>query len=290
MQGRARRNHSPAQNERGYAMVAAVAAIALFALIAASMVQRTGSGVERVQATTDRARLGAAADTALAMALSGLLNPDRAFRWSIDGRDRPLDIDGLRATVRIEDERGKVPLALLDEELAEHVVAVLGLSGERAAVARDSLLDWIDQDDDPRPDGAESVYYAPQGIAPRNGIPHSFDELTRVRGFDARLTGQLARFATLHFGSGPFDARYAQPLAIDVMQGGGIAGPASIARQRELAGQRPAIELDADTDLAGRSLSIIAQVRGANGARARRAMVVELTGAQERPYIVRTYD
>jgi len=49
----------------------------------------------------------------------------------------------------------------------------------------DALQDWVDPDDDPRPNGAESVWYELAGrFAPRNDSLADLRELARVRGFE----------------------------------------------------------------------------------------------------------
>ena len=56
----------------------------------------------------------------------------------------------------------------------------------------DALLDWVDDDDDPRLQGAESDVYVGMGLPwiPRNGAPLDLEELLMVRGVDAgRLLG-----------------------------------------------------------------------------------------------------
>lgn len=56
----------------------------------------------------------------------------------------------------------------------------------------DAILDWIDADDDPRPNGAESDFYATltRPLSPRNALVSDLDELLFVRGVTAlRLYG-----------------------------------------------------------------------------------------------------
>jgi general secretion pathway protein K len=74
------------------------------------------------------------------------------------------------------------------------------------------------------------------------------------------------------------------------MSEGGVDSPAAINRQRELDGQRTAIELGEDIDLVGRPLMISVEAIRPSGARAVRQMVVELTGSAVRPYVVRAYE
>ena len=50
-------------------------------------------------------------------------------------------------------------------------------------VVVDSILDWLDADDDPRPQGAEAAYYQQQQktYRPRNAIPIELEELLLIR-------------------------------------------------------------------------------------------------------------
>ena len=278
-------------SEAGYASVAAVAAIAVFALVALALVEANRGTVAEAAAETGQARAAAAADAGLALALDGLLAADRANRWAIDGRPRTVEFDGTRLIIRIEDERGKVPLALLDEASASALTEAAGLGiGGRAQTTAQSLLDWIDPDDEPRPQGAEREYYRRLGIAPRNGPLQSVGELARIRGFDPPTVERMRPFVTVHFGRGAFDPRHAHPAALGVMLGGSAASPAAIARQRERDGQTTAIELADNADLAGHPLTIAVDATREDGARAVRRTVIELTGSRQRPYIVRAWE
>jgi general secretion pathway protein K len=277
--------------EEGYAMVAAVAGIAVFAMMALTLVQSSQSDIIAVSAEVQQAKAVAAADAGLAFALNGLLTKDRANRWSIDGRRRAANFDGASLQIRVEDERGKVPINLVDDEIAARLMEAIGMGfGPQSKIAADSLIDWIDDDDEARPDGAEAEYYIARGIRPRNGPLQSIEELAQVRGFDRAMIAKLKPFVTANFGVGSFDARFAHPRAIGVMSEGGADSPAAINRQRELDGQRTAIELGEDIDLVGRPLTISVEASRPGGARAVRQMVIELTGSDVRPYVVRVFE
>jgi general secretion pathway protein K len=281
---------TPTRGERGYATVAAVAAIAVFAMVSLTLVAGNRIAVGDAGAEIGRARVRAAADAGLAMALDGLLVSDRAMRWSIDGRVHEADFNGTHIRIMIEDERGKVPLNLLDDDTAKALAEAAGRSGNAAQIAADSLLDWTDDDDEARLDGAESEFYAPRGTHPRNGPPRSIDELTLIRGWDRAMIEQVRPFVTIWFGRASFDARFAQPKAIGIMLGGGEGNPLAIQRQREADGQRTAIELGDDIVLTGRPLTVAVEASDATGARAVHRTVIELTGARAQPYVVRGFE
>ena len=71
------------------------------------------------------------------------------------------------------------------------VAALMQLPGMEVQAA-ESILDWLDEDDDPRESGAESEFYSrlTRPLMPRNALPPDLDELLFVRGVDAfRLFG-----------------------------------------------------------------------------------------------------
>ena len=65
------------------------------------------------------------------------------------------------------------------------LMALPGMTGDTA----DAILDWIDEDEEPREFGAETEYYAtlPTPYQPANGPLHSVEELLLVRGVTPTL-------------------------------------------------------------------------------------------------------
>lgn len=273
--------------EQGYALVAAVASIAVFAGMALAVMSATQGALLSGRAEIAQAKVSAAADAGIALALSGLLSDDIAERWSLDGRVHTARFEEARLRMRVEDERGKVPLGQVDDATITRLLEAMGLSDDALAVARDSLLDWLDDDDVPRPRGAERAFYAGQGIRPRNGLPLSIEELRRIRGFDATLVARIAPVATIVVSRASFDPRYANPTAIGVMAEGGPAQ--EIARSRELAGQRVAIEIGDAAALVGRPVTIVAEASLPGGGYAARRMTIVPTGLQDGSYRVLSY-
>ncbi len=273
--------------ERGYAMVAAVAGIALFASLALVLVTGTRGGVVMVGAECDRAEANAAVDAGLAMALSGLVDGGPVGAWPIDGRVRSETFGRAKLLIRIEDERGKLPINLLEEVQIGRMLERAGLRGERLSIATDSLNDWLDDDDQLRPAGAERDWYASRGIVPRNGPLVSLEELAAIRGFAPALVERLRPIVTLNWGGGPFEARHASLDAIAVMSEDGEDPVAQIERAREMAGQVTALSFNVEGGLAGRPLTVTVDANLPGGGHAVRRTLVELTGSSVRPYVLR---
>lgn len=277
------------RGEAGYVLVAAVASIAVFAAMALAMLSATRAAIITGTAEVDQAKVAAAADAGIAIALSGLLAADPGARWPIDASAKTVDFAGAQVSVRVEDERGKLPLNLMDEPMATRLLTAFGIDGDQLKIMRDSLLDWLDSDEEKRPFGAEDAFYAPLGYRPRNGAFASVGELRRVRGFDEAIVRRMMPLLTVNFGRGNFEPSHAQPIAVEIMMGDEGATEA-IERRRELAGQRVALDTTPAENLVAHPLMISAVARLPDGARAERHQIVELTGAVLRPYVVRSYD
>ena len=93
-----------------------------------------------------------------------------------------LDLDTTDFDFGSGDEDLDRPLELAQREI------LMGLPGMTEEIA-DCILDWIDDDDDIREQGAEFEYYEGLGVpyAPRNGPIASLDELLKIKGIDSWL-------------------------------------------------------------------------------------------------------
>ncbi len=95
--------------------------------------------------------------------------------------------EGREVSVAFADENAKLPLrnADVNETVLSALFADLGFEAGEVDVLTDSLIDWIDADDNPRPFGAEKDDYLrtdPAHVA-ANRAPRSFAELMAVQGF-----------------------------------------------------------------------------------------------------------
>lgn len=144
--------------------------------------------VEYISFSAEEATLAAAEFRALHLAESGLtvgLHPsarrgDRVLKQRI-GTDSGFD-------VVINYEGARMPINYITDARVQEAVVNLfvrwGANNEEATVAAESLADWIDNNDEVRPNGAESAYYETQGIfdLPRQQGFINVDEMLLVRG------------------------------------------------------------------------------------------------------------
>ena len=110
--------------------------------------------------------------------------------------------DGL-VSYSIRDESAKLNLNRLaaDESRLRFFLQVLYPEGEEwTDGVVDSILDWVDADDDHKINGAESDYY--QRLQPpyasKNGAFYTLSELKKVKGITDEIFAKLSRFLTVY--------------------------------------------------------------------------------------------
>jgi general secretion pathway protein K len=95
-----------------------------------------------------------------------------------------FEIGGGTVSLKIEEEEEKININTADATMLKQVLTVQGADADAISVVSDSILDWIDPDDNTRPAGAESDYYL--GLTPayyaKNAPIDNLDELELVKG------------------------------------------------------------------------------------------------------------
>lgn len=105
-------------------------------------------------------------------------------------------------SLKITEQESKININTADGELLRNVLTVMGVDAGAISEVSDSILDWIDPDDSPRPAGAESDYY--QGLATpynaKNGPIDDLQELQFIKGITpAMFTGHNPETANSPF-------------------------------------------------------------------------------------------
>jgi general secretion pathway protein K len=275
------------RRETGYAMVVAVAGMMAFAYVSFEAVAVNRGATIAVAGQVERARLKAAADSGIAVALNELGNEDTKQRWWIGGKPKTLAIDNMVLQIVIQDERGKIPINRLDEDQVRTMFADAGAKGNSLDTLVDSFEDWQDEDDDARPNGAEAPYYQPFGLKPRNGPFRTIDEMSEIRGMDRDMFAKLKPSLTVFFGdAGGFSVPTSQPLALAVMSGVGPDEGQPTGLPQDTDTDTPAFDPAAESYI-GRPLTVQVTVRDPDGGIFSRAAIVELTGSKTSPYWIR---
>ncbi len=121
----------------------------------------------------------------------------------------------LNALANLPDPQAKVPMILRYKRLFEY------LQVDPRVV--DAIVDWVDQDEIPEPDGAESNYY--QTLRPpyraANAPLQSLDELLLVKGVTPEMIARLVKYVTVYpaQGDSKVNLNTADPLVIRALDG-----------------------------------------------------------------------
>ena len=240
------------RSERGMALLLVLAVIGVLSVALLAFNDRTESAMERAFYFQDQVQLKAMAESGVDIGLA-LLHRDRQTgehdslveEWSLmAGREfGGLFQDG-ELRVEITDLSGRFPINRLvprgasgsasDAEAFRALLVRLLASGEftvedeiEAQIIVDSLTDWLDSDNAPRPYGAENDYYLSLELPrpARNGPVESVDELLQIRGMSrALLYGNdekkgLDEYINI-YGNGPININTAPLLLLQVLAPG----------------------------------------------------------------------
>ena len=105
-------------------------------------------------------------------------------RWVPDGRPYRVSLDKGFFEVRVADESGKVDLNKAQRSDLSRLLTALEIDGAERDTIVDSTLDWLDENDFHRLNGAEDAFYGslPEPYGAKDGPMDTVDELLWVKG------------------------------------------------------------------------------------------------------------
>ena len=267
--------------ERGSAVIAALLASACFALLAAQVARTSRSSVVSANAGLVHARLAAAADAGLALAVKNLAADPSNGGWGLTEGIHAVNFADANLAISVEDERGKIPLNSISKTQIRSMFQRGGADPSTVEALVSAFLDWRDPNRHRATgDGSAATQNATGGF-------RSIEELALLPGLSRDVYNTLAPSVTVTAGDSAFEPRTASPLALTVMSEGAEISPDTIERLRELAGQRTALDTEPPINPIGRALTIRITAEDGRDARLKRATIVQLTQQLGRPYVVR---
>lgn len=244
----------PKADERGVALLLALLVLTLLVALILEFDAEARREYREAAAFRDNFKAGMLTRAAVQAARAVLQQDFLRDKQTGDVFDGPLDLwampirnhaigDGL-LSAQIEDERGKLNLNdlaanpgdnLLQKAKIERTKRLFELLQINPDLV-DALLDWVDQDDNPQPAGAESLYYQSQKPAYRaaNSALRALGDLRLVKGFTPDIVERLSPYVTVFppEGGAPMnfntadplvmqalDARITPPMAMEIVQG-----------------------------------------------------------------------
>jgi general secretion pathway protein K len=198
------------KKQSGFALVITLIITALLVALAVEF-------IHDVYVEASLGRSYADGQQAALMADSGVNGSVKLLQTILAGQEYSSLLDRWALPLDIEDDRGRLHVEISDESGKLNLNSIVFPNGEPnepfysmlprlcrslklPAELRDTAADWIDEDDEPRPGGAETAYYQslPIPYRAKNAPLDTFDELRMVNGFDEKTLKILSPFVTAY--------------------------------------------------------------------------------------------
>lgn len=197
---------------RGFALVLTMVVSALMVAVVVEMIHQVYVDVSISRGFRDVQQASLHAE-------SGITGGVKLLQSSLSGQEYSALTDVWARPLRLDDETGTIEISATDEnarinindlvlpngEFEPFTLAALKRLGRRLQMTDDiwnALADWIDGDDQMRPEGGEAAYYSTlkPPYQPRNGKLATFSELSMVRGFTPEIMERLRPYVTVYSG------------------------------------------------------------------------------------------
>jgi len=203
-------------SQHGIALVLVLWVLLLLTIITGSfaLMARMDRLEANVLLSGTQARLSA--EAAINLAVLALRDPEDETRMRADGRVYQQEIDGVLVEVSAIDERGKLDINATDELTLANLFAGHGMELDAAEILAAAVMDWRDEDELERVNGAEKDAYLAAGleIGPANRPFMMTEELLQVIGMEYELYRKLEPGITVFSRAGEPDPAFAPVEAL----------------------------------------------------------------------------
>ncbi len=137
-------------------------------------------------------------------------------RWRVDGTPQSYPFGGYAISVRVQDERGRYDLNVVDDATLRELVHEAGVEEPTVEALTDRILDWRTKSDGSlsRLHGATDADYATAGVPwrPRHGPFQSVDELQLVLGLTPAIFARIRPALTVYTDAPQIDPQIAPAI------------------------------------------------------------------------------
>ena len=277
------RSKSGNEREQGFTFLVVIWALSILIVLSLVFGATVSAHLKTTRNAIDNARAEAFADAGIELAVLDLsawrAQMERDPRFPRNGRAVRCSLgDGDWLSIAIEDEVGKVDLNMADERLIGAALVAAGVAADEAAGVAQRILDYRDDDNDRRPNGAEREAYRDRGRAGPKNLPFdTIEEVEQVLGTPAGLADALRPFATIYSGQMHIDGNFAHRRLLAALSNPrGELARAEAEAPSLLDGMSQTSEsVTGATGAGGRAFRLLVQARTAQGAVFVREAVVE---------------
>lgn len=199
--------------QRGLALVIVLWVLSLLTLMAGSFATTIRREASVSSAIKNNAQALAAAESGIMLAELMLSQTANASQWRVDGTIYSVPRSDGEIRLRIFSEAGKVDINSASQVQLAAVLGSVSRSRMQQQQLLNAVLDWRDDDDDTRTNGAEKRQYRQAGLAygPNNAAFQSLQELQLVLGMDQAMFSVIEPWITVYSGSDQLNYEAAAP-------------------------------------------------------------------------------
>lgn len=208
------------KSRNGFALVIVIWILTLLSLMAGSFALSMRRESSVTTALKNNAQALAMAESGISLAQYMLNLADPKQRWKANGAVYSLvRPDGVETRIKIVSEAGKVDINSASQAQLKAVIKAVTDDSFQQQHLLNSILDWRDEDDEPRPHGGEKKQYQSAGLkyAPGNKPFQTVEELQLVLGFDEAIFTRIQPWITVYSGLSEVDFRVATPEVLQIL-------------------------------------------------------------------------
>jgi general secretion pathway protein K len=197
-------------------LVYVLSGVTAMMIIAVSLLSDGNFSYRLAHNALDAAQGEAIAEAAINRAVLGLSDTRPERRWRVDGVAQRFNFDGTELSVAVHDELGKIDINHADASSLIRLFQSAGLDWKAASELADKVLDWREEGDTRRLNGANARDYRDVGskYRPRDGKFQSVDELKLVVGMTEELFHRIEPALTVYSGRQRIDPKFAPREAL----------------------------------------------------------------------------
>jgi general secretion pathway protein K len=195
--------------ERGFALVITL-------IISALLVALATEFIHEVYVETSLNRSFADGQQASLLADSGVAGGTRLLQTILAGQGYSSLLDQWAKPMELPDDKGTLRIEITEEDSKLNLNALVFPNGTLTSVQPaalrlftalkvptdlcDAVIDWIDNNNEPRPGGAETAYYKslPNPYDVKNAPLETLDELRLIKGFNETTVDKLGPYVTIY--------------------------------------------------------------------------------------------
>lgn len=284
-------------DDRGFALVIVLWALGIAALLAASFASRLHTQTLIAKNQVALANAEAIADGGVTLAAVSVARIRQQGQSVVSSSGAVhlanvrCEVGDVELSIHVEDEAGKIDLNTADDRLLAMLFVGLGLGSDAASRLVDRIVDFRDEDDLRRLNGAESREYRVEGRAwsPKNARFESVAELEQVLDMPADFYRGVRPFLTTAQLRSGIDPTVADRRLLALLSRGATGANPTSSEAMPAGNGAPLIPPELAVPSSKRAFLIRSIARRSAGQTFVREAVIEVIDRPDRPYIVRSW-